>query len=204
MISEIVTLRNEGFSIKEIADELNLTMGKVRYQLREFDNNIQHNKIVVRQFHEHSSQCTLMVRSPYSLFCYWEISDKKRHMVKHHLNDEWGSFDLQLRLYDVTKINFNGHNAHCFQDYLLPRESQQWFFYDLNPNRTYCVDIGVITREKRYFFPFIRSNTMATPHLNDDQRGLSTSADLQWKEGIRKEPDWLEGFSSYSYYEKLK
>ncbi len=145
-----------------------------------------------------SQNCTLMIRSQNSLYSYWKISKLKRSMVEHHLNSDWNSFQLSLRLYEVTDVNFNGHNADHYFEYQLSKDCQEWFFYDLTSNRRYCVDIGVVTNNN-YFFPIIRSNTIKTPRGNE----TNVSSKLGFHEEKKnKEPEWVEAFSSYSYYEK--
>lgn len=221
MISEIIKLKYNGFSIKQIAFELNVSVGKVHYQWNKYRKNQSKNLLgphkkndIYRWPKEEKDnrprhcknkidQCTLMVQSPWSLFCYWELSTMKKNALAHHLNDEWCLFEKKIRLYDITAIFFNGHNAHRYQEFSLHEGCKQWFFYHLIPNRTYCVDIGVVTKEGS-FFPLLRSNPIDTPRATPFETGLFSEAVLKWKEGKRNEPEWLEGFSSYSYYEKLK
>lgn len=148
-------------------------------------------------------ECVLMVQSPRTLLCYWELSEFKKRLVMHHLNMEWIDFEKKLRLYDITAIIFDGHNAHRYQDYSLPEQCNQWFFNHLTPNRTYCVDVGFETK-KSNFFSILRSNPIDTPRASEHEAGLYTNAVDNWKQGKIENPEWLEGFSSYSYYEKLK
>lgn len=148
-------------------------------------------------------ECVLMVQSPTTLFCYWSLSDLKRSMVIHHLNREWVTLKKRLRVYDITALFFDGHNAHQYQDYDLPELCNQWFLSHLTPNRTYCVDVGIETKEG-FFFSILRSNPIDTPRASEHETGLFTNAVANWKQGKIETPEWLEGFSSYSYYQKLK
>ncbi|MCT8139726.1 DUF4912 domain-containing protein [Anaerobacillus sp. CMMVII] len=214
MISEILKYQNIGLSIREIASELNLSISTVQYQINKHQQQLEDYCAYSYQKERtdsqankedlpfsgwtQSNQCGLMVQSPHSLFCYWEFSNGKKRSVQLHLNQEWSTLEKKIRLFDITSMTFNGHNAHQFQEYTLPEECRQWFFYHVNPNRTYCVDIGVIVKNGG-FFSILRSNSIGTPRApqNDIVEG-----ELNWVEARSDKPKWIEGFSSYSYYEK--
>ncbi len=146
-------------------------------------------------------ECILMVQSPEILYCYWELSVRKKDLLQHHLNGKWNKFHKKLRLYDITDIYFNGHNAHKYADYLICEQCNEYFLKNLHSNRTYCVDIGVETKDGS-FFSLLRSNPIDTPRSTQSEVGHMINSVSNWKEGQYKEPEWLEGFSSYTYYEK--
>ncbi|OIJ16737.1 hypothetical protein BKP37_05795 [Anaerobacillus alkalilacustris] len=219
MIIEIEKVIDDELSIKD--NKVNLSIGNInngwnKYQKEHigcklFFSNDYGEKKDLFKYGQNSEledrrdvdQCVLMVQSPCALFCYWDISKRKKKMIEHHLNGEWSSFEKKLRIYDITAIFFNGHNAHRYQDFSFNEASNQCFFDNLLPNRTYCVDVGVVTRESS-FFSLLRSNPVDTPRSSQFETGLFTKAVSNWKEGKRDNPEWLEGFSSYSYYEKVK
>lgn len=221
MISEIIKLKNDGLSIKQIATELNIPVGKIQYRWnkhrkeqnevgssnvqKKVQTNNQNKKSVakVRDDHKQTNQCVLMAQSPRTLFCYWKLSSHKINATLHHLNEKCCSLERKIRIYDITAIFFRGDNAHRYQEFSLPINCTDWFFYHLTPNRTYCVDIGVVTKDGN-FFPLLRSNPIDTPRSTSYETGLYTNGVSKWKEGRCNEPEWLEGYSSYSYYEKLK
>ncbi|WNF37761.1 DUF4912 domain-containing protein [Bacillaceae bacterium IKA-2] len=221
MISEIIKLKSIGLTIEEIANELNLSVIKVENRLNKYRKEtmavpstnclIDEHKQVLKPESSLTTrpnscsvdECVLMVQSPKTLFCYWSLSDLKRSMVIHHLNGDWISFQKKLRVYDITALFFDGHNAHRYQDYYLPELCNQWFFSHLTPNRTYCVDVGVETKEGN-FFSILRSNPIDTPRASAQETGLFANSVANWKQGKTETPEWLEGFSSYSYYQKLK
>lgn len=146
-------------------------------------------------------QCILEVQSPWTLYCYWELSDLKKNMVQHHLNNEWSSLKLKLRLYDITALSFNGHNAHGYQDFYTQEGSNQTVFLHVLSNKTYCVDVGFVTSED-YFFVLLRSNQVDTPVALQTETSLITKAVSNWKKDKDDLPSWIDNFSSYSYYEK--
>lgn len=221
MISEIIKLKSDGLSIKQIATELNMPVGKIQYRWNKYrrdqnevnSSNIQGKEQTNSQnknsdskicdHHKQSNKCVLMAQSPGTLFCYWEVSSQKINATLHHLNEDWCSLEKKIRIYDITAIFFRGDNAHRYQEFSLPVSYTEWFFYHLIPNRTYCVDIGVVTEDGN-FFPLLRSNPIDTPRATPFETGLYTNEVSKWKEGRCNKPEWLEGYSSYSYYEKLK
>ncbi|MCD8502234.1 MAG: DUF4912 domain-containing protein [Bacillaceae bacterium] len=217
MISEIVRLKRDGLSIKQIAEELDTSIGKVQYRWNKYrqtqeETEVENNnkrkacESVAREqdsINASIDQCVLMAQSPNTLYCYWELSETKRTMIEHQLNTPWSNIDKKLRIYDITGKYFNGHNANRYFDYSLPEICDQWFLYDLSPNTTFCVDIGVITKEGS-FLSLVRSNAIDTPRFTSEANGLHCESVMKWKSGQLSEPEWLEGFSSYSYYQKIK
>lgn len=220
LISEIIKLKSVGLTNEEIKNVLKLSVKKVEYRLNKYrkesvklrssDCIIKKKKQVTKTENslattpksDNVDECVLMVQSPRTLFCYWSISEIKRSMIMHHLNEEWVTFQKKLRVYDITALFFDGHNGHRYQDYYLSEQCNQWFLSHLTPNRTYCVDVGVETKEGN-FFSVLRSNPIDTPRASEQEAGLFTNAVANWKQGKTKNPEWLEGFSSYSYYQKL-
>ncbi len=144
-----------------------------------------------------------MVQSPSTLFCYWKLSNERKQIIKHHFSEEWFTLHKKIRIYDITKINFNGHNAHRYQDISLAEACTQTFIYDVAPNRTYCVDYGVETQEGN-FFSIVRSNEIVTPRASSFKVGFATNTISKWQEGNQNDPEWFQGYSCYSYYEKNK
>lgn len=218
MISEIVRLRSNGLSIKQIAEELETSVGKVQYRWNKYrrtqeetsgksGSSQQMIKGITTVEHNTKNiafdQCVLMVQSPSTLYCYWELSKKKRNIIEHQLNNQWCNIEKKLRIYDITGKYFNGHNANRYFDYHVPEICDQWFFYDLSPNTTFCVDLGVTTNEGS-FLSVVRSNAIDTPRYSKEQVGMHHESVSKWRDGQLPEPEWLESFSSYSYYQKLK
>ncbi|WP_217221996.1 DUF4912 domain-containing protein [Desertibacillus haloalkaliphilus] len=145
----------------------------------------------------------LEAQAPNVLYGYWEVSDGKQQMVEHHFRTKWPQLEKVLRVYDITAITFNGHNAHRSYDIVIPEMTDNWFFHNLDSNCTYCVDFGTKTYEGS-FFTILRSNPIDTPRVDQQQCGIHSSAVSKWRQGVQSEPDWLEHFSTYSYYQKLK
>jgi uncharacterized protein len=202
-------VKNNGVSIKQSSSQLSLLVQNQSEKDEKGPNDACSNlgkecykKTTTEKLaivgRDETDQCELMVQSPTSLFCYWSFSSRKKRIAQNYLNKDWGSMDKRIRLYDITSIIFNGHNAHRLLEYSLLENCKQWFFNHLAPNRTYCVDIGIVTSEGS-FFSLIRSNANNTPRLRDE---VFTNHRSNWEAESEIEPHWLNGFSCYSYYEK--
>ncbi|OLS34084.1 DUF4912 domain-containing protein [Alkalihalophilus pseudofirmus] len=145
----------------------------------------------------------LMPRTPNSLYVYWETRESTRRMIEHQFRAPWHELKKAIRLYDVTALLFNGHNAHRFIDYDLPEMTNNWYFHGLTENRTFIVDLGIKTKAGT-FFSILRSNPIDTPRVKEGMEGQYVDAVHKWQTGQSQEPEWLEHFSTYSYYESTK
>lgn len=121
------------------------------------------------------NKIVLMVRDPYWAYAYWEITRDKQDEVRVQMNEEdWINSRHILRIYDVTDIKFNGSNAHRYFDIELTGHANNWYINMGVPDRSYCVDIGVLT-EDRKFYTLVRSNTITLPRDT-----ISSVIDEEW------------------------
>ncbi|MBP1966764.1 DUF4912 domain-containing protein [Paenibacillus aceris] len=104
----------------------------------------------------------LMVVGANSLYAYWEISDKRRWLVSQHFECDFSVMPGIIRLYDVTHLIFNGHNAHAYWDTTTLPEANHSYLHQAHADRNYIVDIGTYTWEHE-FIPLLRSNCVVTP-----------------------------------------
>lgn len=211
VIEQILALRQEGYSFRKIAKELDTTVGKVQYRYQkhlqeqenfhEEDGEIQFSPNLPTSYDR--DEVTLLPQSPTVLHTFWDISVGLRQMIEHQCRSPWHELKKLIRVYDCTLINFNGHNANKYFDIEIPEMTNNWTITNLEPNRTYLVDFGVLTRQHT-FISLLRSNAIDTPRSSDSQKGLHVKAVYEWKQGQSSEPKWLEHFSTYSYYETVK
>lgn len=111
-----------------------------------------------------------MVVGTNSLYAYWEISDRRRWLVSQHFECDFGAMPCVIRLYDVTHVLFNGHNAHTCWDTTVPPETTHAYLHQAGANRSYIVDVGTYTWEHE-FIPLLRSNCVATPKDSEENWG---------------------------------
>lgn len=122
----------------------------------------------------------LLVRDPYWLYAYWEITaTKQEEFDRTYGVRAWQSSRPVLRVYDVTGIEFNGQNSNSYIDINVNEQADNWHIPAGRPNRSFCLDLGRRFPDGR-FVTLLRSNTVTTPR--DD---LSECLDEQWM--------WIEG-----------
>ncbi|GAF65915.1 hypothetical protein BTS2_2815 [Bacillus sp. TS-2] len=232
LIEEVIELREKGYSFRKIAEKLGTTVGKVQYRYHKFHEQHQkqqpliqrtqentfinqqqkqilpHNQTLCKAYQEPPSfydenQITLFSKTSFVLYTYWDFKQSTQHMLEHHLRQKWSNINKKLIVYDITAIHFDGHNAHQYQCISLPEMTNNWFVTGVEPNRTYIVDFAVETEQKR-ILTVLRSNPIDTPRLKETEKGLLKQSVHKWKTGQVQEVEWLENFSSYSYYDFVK
>jgi uncharacterized protein len=116
----------------------------------------------------------VMVRDPFWLHCYWELTRHAVQRAEAALAQEWHTSKPILRLLDVSS-----HETSCTSESIL-REidihggCNNWYI-DVNyPPKSYRIDIGYLSRSGR-FYVLARSNVVTTP-----RPGVSDVIDENW------------------------
>jgi hypothetical protein len=121
----------------------------------------------------------LLVRDPYWVHVYWEISRDTLLGAKKILKEEGETAQSILRVYDITGIEFDGSNAEWFFDIEIDGGANNWYVNTMVPNRTYCIEIGLLSKSGK-FVMLARSNRATTP-----RDAPSEVSDEEWMI-----PDW--------------
>lgn len=104
------------------------------------------------------TRVSLMTRDPHSIFGYWELTPEFREMTARHFGCDWEQLPLVLRLYLADEAE----SPHMIREVDVSHLTDNWFFHELLPGRTYVLDLG--TRNiYGVFVALLRSNTVATP-----------------------------------------
>ena len=121
------------------------------------------------------NKIVLLARDPWWIFAYWEIrKDKEEDVIGRLISLGDSPRKSILRVYDITDVNFNGKNAHSFFDIDLNGMVTNWYINVNSPERTWIVDIGIITN-RGDFHTLARSNVIKTPRF-----GMSDQLDTEW------------------------
>lgn len=120
------------------------------------------------------TKIVVLVRDPLWIYAYWEVSNEKIEEVKRTLGLNWDYSKTILRVYDVTDIIFDGNNAHKSFDIILTGLVNSWYINIGTPDRSYCVDIGVLSPDNKFHL-YARSNAVKTPRDT-----VSNVLDEQW------------------------
>jgi hypothetical protein len=96
-----------------------------------------------------------MVRDPYWLFAYWEVTDRKYRELERAFADAWPKCKMALRVYDRT----SDRESHF--DIVLTREARTWYI-NVSAERRYQIAIGALSPDGRFEIVAI-SNIVETP-----------------------------------------
>ncbi|MFB3907522.1 MAG: DUF4912 domain-containing protein [Candidatus Eisenbacteria bacterium] len=114
---------------------------------------------------------TLMVRDPYWIHAYWEVTPETIERAKRELGASWEGSRWILR---VSSYPEDTGKEPEFFDIDLHADARNWYLRVPNPDRSYEGMIGVVTREGT-FYPFARSNRVRTP-----RDSMSPVSDVEW------------------------
>jgi len=102
----------------------------------------------------------LMTVDPRKLFIYWEVKGDTLARYEGTIN---------VRIYDVTNVDFDGTNANSYLDIPVSQRIGNWYI-DVVPEREYIVDIG-IKDPSGVFISVARSNKVSTPRAGSTEEG---------------------------------
>jgi hypothetical protein len=122
------------------------------------------------------TRCVLIPRDPDFIYAYWEYSSQDIDHVRDQLKSAKGSPQLILRVYDITRVKFNGKNANYTWDLEVGYSNKNWYIQVWQDNADYCVELGLRAADGR-FIPFKWSNTVHTPPKSASKRD-----DLIWQD----------------------
>jgi uncharacterized protein len=145
---------------KERLHELHakLDAGRMLAGAREAGRTVDHDRLVV------------MVRDPYWLHAYWEISSRSVERAQTALGQHWHGTRPILRLF---KVSADG-SAALERDIPIHGGVRHWYVDVQNPPCQYRMEIGYSSPGVR-FYCLARSNAVTTP-----QAGTSDSVDENW------------------------
>lgn len=128
----------------------------------------------------------LMVRDPYWIYSYWEISHGKKEEIRQRVGERsYREGTYAVRIYDVTDVHFDGTNAHHSFDIVVGDFAQNWYVNIPSANRSYIADLGFITPQGQFIL-IARSNVVMTP-----RDSYSEMVDEEW---LILDEDFLEMF----------
>jgi hypothetical protein len=151
----------------EIAEEI--------YPVIQFPPNIETEPTPELPWGYNDEKITIMARDPETIYCYWDISDKKCGLLKQIYGQKWDRSFSVLRVYDITGVkSFDGLNAHYYYDTVINEHTGNWYLHVGHPNRMYCVDLGRILSDGAFVL-VARSNFAITP-----RNCVSDRTDPEW------------------------
>ena len=103
-----------------------------------------------------------MVRDPYWLHCYWELTRQSVKRAESALGQDWHGAKPILRLLEVGSHDKSNPSETIARDIDIHGGCNNWYIDVANPPRSYRVDIGYLSRGGR-FYVLARSNVVSTP-----------------------------------------
>ena len=116
----------------------------------------------------------LMIRDPYWLHAYWEITSSTIDRAQAALREEWHGAKPTLRVLDVTSEETTPNAESHVGDIEITGAADNWYINVSDPPRSFRVDIGYLTRGGK-FFALAHSNVVRTPRA-----GISDVIDENW------------------------
>ena len=104
---------------------------------------------------------TLITVDPCKLFSYWEVREEILEIFTGSLN---------VRVYDVTGIDFDSRAANSFFDIAVTERIGSCYI-DVGPAKEFITDIGIIYLDG-IFISIARSNKVSTPRSMVSEEGL--------------------------------
>lgn len=124
-------------------------------------------------FHYGDDRIVLMVRDPWWLYAYWEVTASRQQQVLDQMRERSEKVAARvLRVYDVYGVTIQ--NAHGHFDIEIGPTADNWYIDVGRPDSEWVVEIGFRAVSGR-FFPIVRSNTVRTPRY-----GVSDVFDEEW------------------------
>ena len=131
----------------------------------------------------------VMVRDPYWLHCYWELTRHAIQRAEAALGQEWHAARPILRLLDVSSHDTTSTSESVVRDIDIHGGCNNWYLDVYNPPRSYRVDVGYLAKTGR-FYVLARSNVVSTPRA-----GVSDIIDENWADIDPKKADRIYAMS---------
>jgi hypothetical protein len=114
----------------------------------------------------------IMVRDPYWIHAYWEITPASISRAREQLADQWEGHRWILRMNIYSEGN--GQPSPSMFEIDVNADARTWYIRVPHPDCSYEGMIGILTRDGT-FYPFARSNRIRTPRDT-----MSDVTDVQW------------------------
>jgi len=131
----------------------------------------------------------VMVRDPYWLHAYWELTRQAIQRAEAALGQEWHNSRPILRVLDVSSHDTTSASESILRDIDIHGGCNNWYIDVANPPRSYRIDIGYLSPRGR-FYVLARSNVVCTPRA-----GVSDVIDENWADLDAKKADRIYAMS---------
>ena len=130
----------------------------------------------------------VMVRDPYWLHAYWELTRQSVERARVALGQHWHAARPVLRLSELTRDGTTNTVRKVLRDIEIHGGVNNWYVDVQDPPKSFQIDIGYLTPEGK-FLCICRSNGVSTP-----QTGSPESVDGNWA-GVAEDFDRIYALS---------
>lgn len=131
-------------------------------------------------------------------YIHWGLSPQKMKLVSLYFNQPFPKFQIQLRIYRVTGVQFDGYNALGFQKLIVRDSEGSLKIEGLEPGFSYCLELGIILKRNK-FLPLLRSNTKKIPGA---RMGIDAFSEMELDREDSM-PKWSQSVSTYTLYDNV-
>jgi hypothetical protein len=131
-----------------------------------------------------------MVRDPYWIHTYWELTRQAIQRAEAALGQEWHSSKPILRILDVSSHDTSSTSEAWVRDIDIHGGCNNWYIDVQNPPRAFRIDIGYLAKSGR-FYVLARSNVVSTPRA-----GVSDVIDENWADIDARKADRIYAMSA--------
>ncbi len=131
-----------------------------------------------------------MVRDPYWLHTYWELTRQAIQRAEAALGKDWHGAKPILRLLDVSSHDTTSTTESILRDIEIHGGVNNWYVDVQHPPRSYRIDIGYLSKSGQ-FYVLARSNVVSTPRA-----GVSDVIDENWSDLDASKADRIYAMSA--------
>jgi hypothetical protein len=131
----------------------------------------------------------VMVRDPYWLHSYWELTRHAIQRAEAALGQDWHHSKPILRLLDVSSGETTSTSESIVRDIPIHGGCNNWYIDVNDPPRSFRVDIGYLAPSGK-FYVLARSNVVSTPRA-----GVSDVLDENWADIDQQQADRIYAMS---------
>jgi hypothetical protein len=111
---------------------------------------------------DRTDRLVLLVRDPFWLHAYWEITARTVERAKVALGMFWHTSLPIIRLFRLESDGTTQPKRSFVRDILIHGGVSSWYLDVIDPPSAFQIEVGYISREKK-FYSLVSSNTVATP-----------------------------------------
>ena len=151
-------------------------LNEMKTRLAQTQDLAFHAAHVSRKNGEVRDRLVVMVRDPYWLHVYWEMSRQSIDRAKAALSQDWHGAKPVLRLLEVARNGTTSSVRKVVRDIEIHGGVNNWYVDVQNPPKSYEMEIGYLSLNGR-FASLAKSNVVTTPSV-----GPVNTVDGNWAE----------------------